>query len=228
MSLKILKTLIGILLMPVAIGTAKAFYLIISGISGSSGALHLLERGILVYLLFHVLVMRPAYLYVLGHEFVHVLATWICGGKVVAFNVSPGGGSAVTSKTNFFIELSPYFIPIYTILLGLIYVIFDATGRGTAFPTGVFIFLVGATLAFHFIMTTEVIKMQQPDIDRSGLIFSLVVIFVSNLIITMAVFCPIIEELSFVSFIKDMVSKSIGVYQVAYGKVMGFVKAAGI
>ena len=102
---KIFKTLIGLCLLPAAIGTWQAFYSSISSLSLLSGALKILEMGILLYLLFHVIVIRPVYLYVLGHEFVHVIATWLCGGKVVSFNVTPAGGSVVTSKTNFFIEL---------------------------------------------------------------------------------------------------------------------------
>lgn len=221
---KVFKTLIGILAIPIALGTAKAFYVMISGVSLIGGTLNVLERGVLVYLLFHVLVIRPAYIYVLGHEVVHVLATWLCGGRIVSFNVSPSGGNVVTSKTNFFIELSPYFVPLYTILLGAAYLILSAIGRQIPHMTIVFIFLVGVTLAFHFVMTSEVLRMQQPDIIRSGLIFSLVLILVGNLVITMAVFCPLFD-ISFVSFIKRSTVSSGEIYRLAYEKTMEFVNA---
>ena len=223
MFLKFLKTLIGILLIPVAIGTGKAFYALISDISLVSNVLRLLERGVLLYLLFHVIVIRPVYIYVLGHEFVHVLATWICGGKVVSFNVAPSGGNVSTSKTNFFIELSPYFVPIYTILLGPVFLLLRATGKTFPHISAVFIFLIGITLAFHFVMTSEVLRMEQMDIARSGFVFSLVIIFVGNLIVVMAVFCPIFDNLSFVSFIKDSALNSAELYRLIYGKALGFV-----
>ena len=107
--LKLFKALIGILLLPVAIAAGKTFYLLISAIDPASNTLHILERGVLCYLLIHVLIMRPTYIYVLGHELVHVVATWLCGGRVVSFNVSPSGGNVATSKTNFFIECSRCF-----------------------------------------------------------------------------------------------------------------------
>jgi hypothetical protein len=222
MFLKFLRTLIGILLIPVAIGTGEAFYALISNINLVSGVLRLLERGVLLYLLFHVIVIRPVYIYVLGHEFVHVLAAWLCGGKVVSFNVSPSGGNVATSKTNFFIELSPYFVPIYTILLGPIFLLLKATGKEPPHMTAIFVFLVGVTLAFHFVMTSEVLRMQQPDIMKSGLIFSLVLIFVGNLIVVMAVFCPIFDNLSFVGFIKDSASNSAGIYCSLYDRGLEF------
>ncbi len=215
---RFLKTLIGILLIPIAIGTGKAFYVLISDVSLISNVFRLLERGVLLYLLFHVIVIRPVYIYVLGHELVHVLATWICGGKVVSFSVAPSGGNVVTSKTNFFIELSPYFVPIYTILLGPVFLLLRATGQEVPFMTAIFIFLVGVTLAFHFVMTSEVLRMQQPDIVKSGLVFSLVLIFVGNLVIVMAVFCPIFDGLSFVSFIKASASNSAEIYRLLYDK----------
>jgi hypothetical protein len=223
---RIIKTLIGILLLPVAVGAGKAFYVLISGIGVLSGSLHLLEKGVLAYLLLHVLVMRPVFIYVLGHEFVHVLATWLCGGKVVSFNVTPSGGNVATSKTNFFIELSPYFVPIYTLLLGLLFLLFRTLDVGIPHMSSVFLFFVGVTLAFHFVMTTEVMKLQQSDIAKSGFIFSLVLIFIGNLIVIMAVFSPIFSNISFMGFLKSSVVYSRDIYQQLYSKILQIISIA--
>jgi len=225
---KLFKTLLGILLIPFAIGVAKAFYIQISNISVLSGSLHVMERGVLVYLLFHVIIMRPIFLYVLGHESVHVIATWLCGGKVVSFDVSPSGGNVVTSKTNFFIELSPYFIPLYTLLLGLIYMFLRMRGDTIPYMSVIFVFLVGFTLAFHFAMTSEVLKLKQPDIVKSGLIFSAIVIFVGNLVITMAVFAPLFANISFLEFLQSSWNISAKTYILAYHKILEIIKASGI
>jgi hypothetical protein len=219
---KIFKTIFGLLLLPVAIGTARAFYTQISDISIFSGILRLIERGVLAYLVFHLLIIRPVYLYVLGHECVHVLATWLCGGHVVSFNVTPSGGNVVTSKTNFFIELSPYFVPLYTIILGFVYVIMKSMEVSVPHMSFIFLFLVGATLAFHFVMTAEVLKLQQPDIAKSGLLFSLIVIFVGNLVVIMAVFSPLFR-ISFVNFLRESAVNSGELYRVSYQRGMEFV-----
>ena len=217
---KILKTIIGILLLPVALGTAKAFYVSISDISTLGDSLHVLERGVLAYLLLHVFIIRPVYIYVLGHEFVHVLATWLCGGHIMSFNVTPSGGNVVTSKTNFFIELSPYFVPLYTLLLGPLFFVLQKINPGVANMPAVFLFLVGMTLTFHFVMTTEVLKIKQSDITKSGFIFSLVMIFIFNLIIVMALFSPIFHDISFVGFLKSSVNCSREIYQQLYAKIL--------
>ena len=225
---KLFKTIIGLLLLPFAIGVAKAFYIQISNLSILSGSLQILEKGVLVYLIFHVIVIRPVFIYVLGHEIVHVLAAWLCGGKVVSFNVSPSGGAVVTSKTNFFIELSPYFIPLYTLLLGPIYMLLKATGRTIPHMNIVFIFMVGVTLAFHFAMTSEVIKVKQPDIVRSGLVFSGIIIFIGNLLIIMAVFAPLFDSISFLDFLRNSWTYTSEGYILAYQKCLGFVRTSGI
>jgi hypothetical protein len=225
---KIFKTLVGLLLIPFALGVAKAFYVQITNISIFSGALHVLENGILAYLLFHVIIARPVFIYVLGHESVHVLANWLCGGRIVSFDVSPSGGSVVTSKTNFFIELSPYFIPLYTLLLGLAYMLLKMAGKNIPHMSIVFLFLVGVTLAFHFAMTSEVLRVKQPDIVRSGLVFSAIIIFVGNLTVTMAVFAPLFNAMSFVEFLKSSWTYSAESYVLAYEKSLELLKALGV
>lgn len=217
---KNLRRLAGILFIPIAIGTWQAFYTLVSAIGVNSGVLHLIERGILCYLIFHVFVVRPVYLYVLGHEFVHVLATWVSGGRVVTFSVSPAGGNVVTSKTNFFIELSPYFVPIYTILTGIIFWTFKVAGSGGAVAQTAFLFIVGFTIAFHFVMTSEALRAGQSDIARSGRLFSLIIIFVGNLIIVGAVFCALFTDLSFVSFMKNAGGTSIELYKNVYTRII--------
>jgi hypothetical protein len=221
--MKFLKSIIGIILIPVIIGFGKSFYVNVSGISIFSGPLHIMERGVLAYLIIHVMVFRPAYLYVLGHEFVHVLATWLCGGKVVSFNVKPSNGNVVTSKSNVFIELSPYFVPIYTIALGLVFLVLKAIGQEPPYMLEIFIFLVGFTLAFHFVMTSEVLRMEQPDIIKSGLIFSLVFILLCNLIITVAVIAPVFDGISFMDFIEEGVDNAKDIYVLIYEKALGIV-----
>ncbi len=223
--MKFFKTIIGILLIPVAISMGRTFGESILGISVFSDTLRMLERGILVYLLVHVLVFRPVCIYVLGHEFVHAVATWICGGHVLSFKVTPSGGNVVTSTTNFFIELSPYFVPIYTVLLGPIFFGLKTLGKEPPHMWDIFIFLVGFTLAFHIVMTVDALRLKQQDVQKSGFIFSFIPIFLGNLIIIMAVFCPIFSSISFIDFIKSSATRSYEMYSLIYSNAAEFINA---
>ena len=114
---KILKSAIGILLLPLVAGFSVAFYKQFGNIevAFTMGQQYFL-LGIITYGLIQLFLFKPVYLYVLGHEAVHVLATWLCLGRVKSFKISSRGGSVSTTKSNFFISLSPYFIPVYAIL----------------------------------------------------------------------------------------------------------------
>lgn len=225
MIVRIIRTFFGILLLPVAFATGKAFFMVMSSISLFSDSLRLLERGALAYLVFHIFIWRPAYIYVWGHEFVHVIATWICGGKVENFKVSEEGGGVVTSKTNFFIELSPYFVPIYTFLLALIYLGLKVANFNVPNMPEMFLFAIGVTLTFHFVMTSEVLRLQQPDILKSGYTFSFVLIFTSNLVLVMVIFSPIFG-LSLADFFKELYAASADIYRLAYDRLIGFIGSA--
>ncbi|MFH1798355.1 MAG: hypothetical protein ABH844_03275 [Candidatus Omnitrophota bacterium] len=226
---RIIKTFLGILLIPAAIAFGRTFYIFLSDIGAHSGMFHVFERGVLTYLLAHTLFFRPVYLYVLAHEFVHVLATWLFGGRVVSFNISPRSGNVVTSKTNVFIELSPYFVPLYTILLGPVFLILkNMIGEDMGILSGFFIFLAGVTLAFHFVMTREALMMQQSDIAKSGFIFSMVLIFIGNLTVVIGVFATFFNDISVIDFLRKSADNSAEIYKMIYEKVITFVNTPKI
>lgn len=197
--MKIIKYVFGVLLVPPAIGFSKTFYTELSQSPFIGGKLHLFVWGIILYMLMHILIYKPNFFYTFGHEAVHILATWLCGGHVTSFNVSGSGGSVTTSKTNFFIELSPYFIPLYTIILIiLIPFLKHRVEEPNIIPF--YIFSLGFTLGMHLIMTAESLKIRQTDILRSGYVFSYLVIYIANIIIIFLV-------LSF--FVKGLVIKTL-------------------
>lgn len=220
---KLVRTLLGLLLVPAVFAVAWTTCNFITNIDTTAGMFRIFERGILVYLLIHTLLLKPVYLYVLNHELVHVLATWLCGGRVVSFNVSPKSGKVITSKTNFFIELSPYFISLYTILLWPLFLTLKSIGPEINSLSSYFVFFTGFTLAFHFVMTSEALRFEQSDVLKSGFIFSFVLILLGNLIIVMAVVCSYFDNISFTNFIKESFSTSKTVYNMVYSKTAEFI-----
>ncbi len=74
-----------------------------------------LGGGLALWLAIWLLLPRPLWVYVLGHELTHALAVYLHGGKVHQFKVTSAGGHIVTDKSNWFIALAPYFIPLYSL-----------------------------------------------------------------------------------------------------------------
>jgi hypothetical protein len=176
---KWLKFVLGIALVPLCIGAASALWLVIA----ASGSADRIWAGLLAgagcWLAIYLLLPKPMWVYVVGHELTHVLWTWLMGGRVKRFRATSSGGHVVVTKSNFLIALAPYFFPLYAILLALAYT------AGAHFwnwhPHAVwFHLLLGAAYAFHLTLTWHILQSRQTDITQQGYLFSGVVIFLGN------------------------------------------------
>ncbi len=104
------------------------------------------------------------------------------GGRVSQFRVGRDGGHIVTDRNNFWIALAPYFFPLYSIIAIAIY------GALSLFmdvqPFGRLLYaVIGVTWAFHFTFTCWMISKRQTDLTDHGTFFSLVLIYLMNLLL---------------------------------------------
>lgn len=146
---------------------------------------------------------RPIVFYVFGHELTHALWVWLMGGRVSRFRVGREGGHILTDKNNFVIALAPYFFPLYSILVLALY------GALSLFmdmqPYGRLLFaLLGVTWAFHFTFTCWMIPKNQSDLRDNGTIFSLVFIYLINLLLLSAMLSIASPRITFASFGADI------------------------
>jgi len=205
----LLKSVIGVLVVPVMFAVTHAYYANLVMVPELAGSLRFFLWGVAGYVILHLLFYKPTYLYVLGHEAIHAGVAWAFGGKVKSFNVSKEGGSVGTDKSNFVIELSPYFVPIYAIIVTLIYFI---VASSYSIDGSVFVFLIGFTLAFHIISTIEVMKIRQPDIVKSGYFFSIVIVYVLNIVVIAMIFALLFRSFSAKQFFVDTYLMTKGAY----------------
>ena len=160
--------------------------------------------GVVLWLIAFFGLPRPIVLYVFGHELTHALWVWLMGGRVSRFKVGRTGGHILTDKNNFLIALAPYFFPLYSIL------VLAAYGALSLFvnlqPYGRLLYaLVGVTWAFHFSFTCWMIPKNQSDLRDNGTIFSLVVIYLMNLLLLGAMLIIASPNITFASFGADLV-----------------------
>lgn len=208
---RILRFILGILLLPFSMGVSLALYQQLGKVHTLNNYQLFFLYGVGTYVVLHIVFYRPAFPYVFGHELMHALSTWISGGKVKSFKASAKGGEVKTSKSNSFISLSPYCFPIYTILLALLYSIsalFFDLGRYVL----TFIFLVGFSLAFHLIITVDFLKTKQPDLIKTGYILSLSLIYMVNISILGLILSLIFPDISFLDFIQNSIQSAFNIY----------------
>ena len=105
---KWVKLIVAIVLLPVCVGAAWALWLVLRA-SGSADTTWVpLIAGFVCWLVIYLLLPRPMWVYVFGHELTHALWTWACGGQVKQFKATAEGGHVIVSKTNFIIALAPH------------------------------------------------------------------------------------------------------------------------
>jgi hypothetical protein len=120
--------------------------------------------------------------YVFGHEWTHALAALCCGGRLLKCPViSAAGGHVVTDRTNLFITLAPYVVPLYSVVAGLGFGIAGLISPLSEEVLWVFYSLLGLTWAFHVTFTVRMMRIHQPDFDKWGRFFCVALIALANI-----------------------------------------------
>ena len=176
---KWIKFVIAILLLPVCIGAGSALWKVVrtSGSADTTWVPMLAGAG--CWLVVYLLLPKPMWVYVFGHELTHAVWTWVCGGRVKQFKATADGGHVIVSKTNFLIALAPYFFPLYAALTVTIFVVGHLFWNWEHYVVW-FHLLLGAAYAFHISLTWHILSRKQTDITEQGYLFSAVVIFLGN------------------------------------------------
>lgn len=212
---KFFNLLVAIILFPACLAVTINIYNQLAGIKNFNRSQVYFLWGLVSYLVFHIIFYRPDRFYILGHETMHAVAAIFSGGKVKSIKVSKTGGQTTTNKTNLFINLAPYFFPVYTVILAIFYFLAGFIFDVTRF-TSLFMFLVGFTLCFHVVLTVDFLKVKQPDLVRSGYIFSLFLIYIVNLCVLTYILGLIFSEVSFAEFLKGSLTTTKGIYASIY------------
>jgi hypothetical protein len=129
------------------------------------------------------------YLYVLGHELTHAIFVLCCRGRVGAIHISTEGGYITTNKTNLLIALSPYFVPFWSIVCLLAYLLAGLLTEIPPLGQRTLYGFLGLTWTFHMVWTLWMLPKDQPDLRENGTFFSLVLIYLGNLAVLVALLC---------------------------------------
>ena len=174
--------LIAILLLPVCAGAGWALWKTGQACGSADRTLVPFGAGALCWLALYLLLPRPMWVYVFGHELTHALWTWAFGGEVKKFKASASGGHVIITKTNFVIALSPYFFPLYAVIVIAAFSIGHVVWGWQNYLVW-FHLCVGAAYAFHVTLTGHVLKTRQSDITDQGYLFSAVIIYLGNVVV---------------------------------------------
>ena len=177
---KWVKAVLAVLLLPVCIGAAKALWRVLRASGGADTFWVAMLAGAACWVVVFLLLPKPMWLYVVGHELTHAIWTWLFGGRVKSFKANSKGGQVVVTRSNFVVALAPYFFPFYVFLVVALFALGHVIWNWKSYLVW-FHLLVGAAYAFHLTLTWHTLQSRQSDITQQGYLFSAVIIFLGNI-----------------------------------------------
>ena len=187
MKLRAAKFLTGLLLLPLCLALSMTLWRAIVILAQSPTRLPLLHAfagvsGIVLWAVIWIFLPPMTRTYVLGHELTHALWTILFGGKASGLKVGERGGSVRVSKNNAWITLSPYFFPLYTFIVALVWLLSAWLVPPVKPYAPIFVFWVGMTWSFHLTFTLRFLAYNQPDVREHGRLFSYALIYALNVL----------------------------------------------
>jgi hypothetical protein len=204
------KFIVAIFLLPICAILTQTFFTVFARATmtqrlWAGQELWFFSLGAVLWLIAFLGLPRPILIYVFGHELTHAVWIWLMGGRVSHFRVGRDGGHVLTNRTNFWIALAPYFFPLYSILaiatFGALSLFYNMQPYGRLLYA-----IIGATWAFHLTFTCWMIPKNQTDLRDHGTFFSLVVIYLMNLVLLCVMLIIASPHITFASFRTDLVT----------------------
>ena len=185
MKLRLAKFLTGLLLLPLCAALTLTLVRALLVLAQSPTRLPLLHAfagvaGLALWAIIWLYLPPLTRTYVLGHELTHALWTVLFGGRASGLKVSDAGGSVRVTKNNALVTLAPYFFPLYTFLVALVWLLSVWLFPPVKPYAPIFVFWVGMTWSFHLTFTLRFLAYNQPDVREHGRLFSYALIFALN------------------------------------------------
>lgn len=207
------KFYIAVILLPFVWVLSKTFFGALAWVAIEHGVwnhppFRIFTLSAAAFLLVFYLIPLPVRVYVFGHELTHALWVKLFGGKIGGIQVSDDGGYVLADRVNTWIALAPYFFPFYSAVwlsaFALAGLITDTKSLDWLFQAG-----LGVTWAYHLAYTCWMIPKGQSDLDYGGQFFSLVVIYIVNVLILAALLILSTPELSLLLFAHEFLQNAI-------------------
>jgi hypothetical protein len=176
------KALVALILLPLCVGAGWALWLVVKASEHADTVWVATLAGAGCWLVIYLLLPKPMWIYVFGHELTHAVWTWLMGGRVRKFKASSEGGHVIVTRNNFLIALAPYFFPFYAVLVMAVFGVGRWIWNWQNYQLW-FHLLLGAAYAFHITLTWHILKSSQSDITEQGYLFSAVVILLGNVVV---------------------------------------------
>lgn len=180
-SFGVIKFILGVCLLPLVYSSTLAFL----------NELTLLKQapqncfwsGIISFLLIYLFVWEPAAVYAKGHKLLEIIFKFF----------TP------------LVKVAPYLLPIYTIVLFLLYLLFSIFIK-EGWLLQYTIFLFGFSIALHLVFSAKSVRSKKGDFLKANYIFGFSFVWITNVMLLAFFTNFIFQEFSFVNFCNNSFS----------------------
>ena len=167
--------------------------------------------GFVLFLILFTVFGAPVKSYILEHELSHMIFALLSGVRISSVSFKRSNAYVKTDRINIFIALAPYSLPLYTVMLVILYRLIRHIAM-SPFADSVFCFLFGVTLSFHFIATIHYIQLDQPDMKRYGYFSSVVFITTWSIVIISIMLAFMFSDIQFILYFRSSLRETIQIY----------------
>jgi hypothetical protein len=155
--------------------------------------------------------------YIFVHEWTHAIWAYQSNGRVDEIQVNDDHGHILTNKPTALVTLAPYFYPAPCVALILLFALFALFYPlevappilwGTVPPMNLFLGLMGMGWSFHFTYTIWMIRKGQSDLRMHGNFFSIVVIYIVNLMVVTVFLVASAAGVEWKNFFRELLRNS--------------------
>ena len=186
-----IKLLLGVCLLPFIYSSTRAF--LNEGLTLDKSLSTWFSSGIISFLIVYLFVYEPVPVYARGQKILEALFRFFAP----------------------LVKVAPYLLPIYTILLLLLfplYTLFDKSALGLK----VFMLLCGFSISLHLVFSAKSLRSKQGDFLKSNYIFGFSFIYIINIAILALGFSLFFPKYSFVNFCNQTFTLAQGIFTAVF------------
>ncbi|MBI4323060.1 MAG: hypothetical protein HY596_02145 [Candidatus Omnitrophica bacterium] len=192
---RLVKLVIGLLLVPPFLGVAAGVWRQLGeGAAGSKSFADWALLGIVGYVGVHLFVVQPKALFRAQHRLLSTLSVWLFGGQVTteppkgekkSEKTEKGKGSAEGAQGSTLLVLSPYLIPLYTMLACVASWVLKRSLHSELLDP-ITAVLIGASLSLHWVMAADDLQQNRKRFPVDAYLLALVLIgLVSSVVVAL-------------------------------------------
>lgn len=223
---RLVKFVMVALVLPLAIGLFTALVEQLDVLSASGGSFReWASWGFVTYIGLHLLLYRPRPVFEISHRMFSAIAVWLFGGQVAPVDEASSGGASrgkgsgkkgrgggEKGQGSTLVAFSPYVIPLYTVLACALARLLTAW-FDRRFIDGPAAFLVGLTIAFHWVMTADDLQEQREQWHIETYLLAIGLVFVLTLVLAGFALPLAMPEVSFIRALADGFARAGDIYR---------------